>query len=248
MSLAEEYARQERWRRWDEVLAGVPVEAGQRVLELGCGAGAVAARLVERGAVVCGVDLDEALLVAARARAPTARFELADIRGLSPATHGKVDGIFSSFAVAYLPDLDDSLSRWRECLMPGGWMTVVEVDSLLTHSPMAPGQVAELERFYAASRAGRGYDFQCARRLAEAAERSGFRLVSEKDLHDEELSFDGPATPEVLEAWQARLARMVGLKRHFGERAPEIERAVLSALSSDQHRSGARVIRLVCRC
>ena len=101
--LAEQYVRQERWRRWDEALAEVPVAAGQRVLDLGCGVGDVTARLVRLGARVTGVDRDEDLLAVARARWPDVDFERADVRSLTPATFGTVDGIWSSFLPAYFP-------------------------------------------------------------------------------------------------------------------------------------------------
>jgi SAM-dependent methyltransferase len=56
------------------------VAPGARVLELGCGAGCVAAELARRGYDVTGVDGHRALIEVARRRAPRARFLCRDLR------------------------------------------------------------------------------------------------------------------------------------------------------------------------
>ncbi len=243
MSLAEEYARQERWRRWDEALAHVPVRGGQTVLDLGCGVGQVAARLARLGARVIGVDANEELLAAARVRHPEVHFERMDLADLRPATFGRVDGIWSSFAVAYFPDLVATLRRWGECLTPGGWIALVEIDDLFGHEPRPPEVAEDLRRFYAASR----YDFESGRKLEPSARIAGYQVLHVGDLPDGELSFAGPAPEDVLEAWRRRFERMTGLRKSLGERAGDIERCVLEALASPGHRSTARVVLVVGR-
>ena len=52
---------------------------GSRVLDAGCGTGRVAIELAARGFSVTGMDLDEAMLAAARAKAPDLRWILADL-------------------------------------------------------------------------------------------------------------------------------------------------------------------------
>jgi 2-polyprenyl-3-methyl-5-hydroxy-6-metoxy-1,4-benzoquinol methylase len=52
---------------------------GRRVLDAGCGTGRVAIELAARGFSVTGMDLDEAMLAAARAKAPELRWILADL-------------------------------------------------------------------------------------------------------------------------------------------------------------------------
>jgi SAM-dependent methyltransferase len=49
------------------------------VLDAGCGTGRVAIELVRRGVDAVGVDLDDELLAAARAKAPQVRWHLADL-------------------------------------------------------------------------------------------------------------------------------------------------------------------------
>lgn len=52
---------------------------GRRVLDAGCGTGRVAIELATRGFSLTGMDLDEAMLAAARAKAPDLRWILADL-------------------------------------------------------------------------------------------------------------------------------------------------------------------------
>ena len=51
------------------------------VLDAGCGTGRVAAELDRRGIEVVGVDVDPSMLATARLRAPSVRFEEADLAG-----------------------------------------------------------------------------------------------------------------------------------------------------------------------
>ncbi len=68
--LVAQYRAQERWRRWDEAVAALPLVAGQQVLDLGCGLGAVTERLHRKGVDVTGIDANPLLLAAARERYP----------------------------------------------------------------------------------------------------------------------------------------------------------------------------------
>jgi SAM-dependent methyltransferase len=228
-------------------MALVPLRPGERVLDLGCGVGDVTALLQRLGADVLGVDTNEDLLDRARLRHPGVRFEKLDVNGLTPATFGIVDGIWSSFVAAYFTNLDSVLSRWRECLVPGGWLALVEVDDLLGHAPLYPGITEQVRAFYDESRKPAGYDFECGHRLADSMSRAGLRVVTERVLRDDELSFDGPAQAEVLTAWRERLNRMAGLKRFLAARFAEFESAFLAALASAHHRSNARVFAVIAR-
>jgi SAM-dependent methyltransferase len=65
-----------------EALEHLPDLAGKRVLHVVCGGGETSAELVARGALVTGIDVDEAALEAARERAPGALFLRADLHRL----------------------------------------------------------------------------------------------------------------------------------------------------------------------
>ena len=79
-------------RRWDDLAAGGPDVHGEAafvmslgvgsVLDAGCGTGRVAIELARRGVDVVGLDLDEAMLAAARLKAPSLRWVGADLAEL----------------------------------------------------------------------------------------------------------------------------------------------------------------------
>jgi SAM-dependent methyltransferase len=245
--LSAQYERQARWRHWDEALARIPLKAGQRILDLGCGVGQVAERFHRLGAQVIGVDANDELLAAARTRHPALRFEKLDLAELTPASFGEVDGVWASFVPAYFPNLLAAVKRWSDCVAPGGWLTLVEMDDLFAHQPLPSSISDDINEFYASARAAGGYDFQCGHELAGVAEQAGLTVLHHGTLPDDELCFQGPAPADVLEAWRLRLQRMAGLKAFLGPRFPEFEKTFLDALSSLEHRSQTRVFIVVAR-
>jgi SAM-dependent methyltransferase len=63
-------------------LEHVPLRAGDRVLEVGCGVGSFLAFIADRGAELHGIDASEALLDIARRRVPAADLRVADMEAL----------------------------------------------------------------------------------------------------------------------------------------------------------------------
>jgi SAM-dependent methyltransferase len=239
MSLLEEYRNQFRWRDWSGALALCPLTPGQRVLDLGCGPGDVSALLVARGMIVTGIDHDPELVDAARASLPDAHFEQQDLNEL--ALPDTFDGIWCSFTAAYFMDLTGTLARWCRLLKPGGWICLIDVDDLLGHEPRSQETRDTVERFYREALEHRRYDFRVGRRLAAALEQQGFDVTT-RALPDHELAFDGPAVPEVLDAWRARLFRMGGLKAFLGKDFPEFAARFIRSLELPAHRAACQVI------
>lgn len=69
-----------------------------------------------------------------------------------------------------------------------------------------------------------------------------FTLLDNSAEWDGELSFNGPALSDVLEAWRGRLARMVRLKHFFGDDFVLFQAEFLHCLCSKEHRSRCRVL------
>jgi SAM-dependent methyltransferase len=240
-SLPEQYLRQEKWRHWDEVLAQLPPSPGQTVFDFGCGVGAVTARLSQLGARAVGIDIDEDLLASARQRHQDIQFIHADLNSPDPRLIGVADGIWSSFVAAYFPDLGSALGRWKNCLKPGGWLALVEVDDLLGHGPLAKSYRADISRLYQQALQKNRYDFRSGSKLEAAARDAGLEVLQVRSLPDDELCHSGPVTAEVLQAWRDRLQRMGGLKELLAGRFEAFEAAFLASLSSPEHRTTARV-------
>jgi ubiquinone/menaquinone biosynthesis C-methylase UbiE len=95
-----------------------------RVLDVGCGAGAFAARLAEHAEHVDAVDKSAAMIEAARRRPPAnVTYTLADVMELPlPADH--YDAIVSITALHHLP-LAEALRRLAPALRPGGVLAAV---------------------------------------------------------------------------------------------------------------------------
>ncbi len=241
MSLAADYRGQRVWRAWPRIFDALPPVSGQTVLDLGCGVGDQAADLVERGARVIGVDMNDELLRAARLRALAgAEFRRADLRAL-PDLGPAVDGIWCSFAAAYFPDLASALAAWGKQLRPGGWIALTEVDDLFGHEPLGASTRAALEAYARAALAAGRYDFKMGRKLRGHLERAGFSPTAQSTVGDLELAFDGPARPDVLEAWRARLDRMTPLREACGPSFAGVRQDLLGCLAHAEHRSTAKV-------
>lgn len=241
MSLADDYRRQYEWRAWDEILAAVPLEPGQTVLDLGCAAGDLSEQLVARGARVIGFDGNEDLLAVARSKnVEGAEFRVADLRAL-PDLPAPVDGIWSSFAAAYFPDLRTVLGSWKRCLRPGGWIATTEVDDMFDHGPLSADSKKLLRRYTRDSAAAGRYDFCMGRRLEDELRAAGFRIQRSFTVDDAELSFQGPASPAVTEAWRARFARLHLLQEFCGASFERVREEFLACLGRPDHRCGARV-------
>src|SRR4029453_6220653 len=124
---------------------------------------------------------------------------------------------------------------------PGAFAALIEVDDLFGHAPVLP-KTQELLDAYAddALRAGR-YDFRMGRKLPGFLSKAGFTVTQVFTVPDRELSFDGPAEDQVLDAWRLRFARMKLLQEFCGPAFTALEKDFLDCLAREDHRSSARV-------
>ncbi len=129
--VGEEWARQAD--RTDQMFAGLTqatfkaldLKPGERVLDIGCGAGETAiaaARRVGSGGHVVGVDISKPLLDLARERAKSIaniNFIEADV-GATDIPGSPFDAAFSRFGVMFFENPVAAFTRIRESLRPGG--------------------------------------------------------------------------------------------------------------------------------
>ncbi|MGO8975286.1 MAG: class I SAM-dependent methyltransferase [Steroidobacteraceae bacterium] len=90
--------------------------AGERILDLGCGDGALTKKLVEMGCDVVGVDASAAQVEAARRLGLNAR--VAD--GERLAFDAEFDAVFSNAAIHWMKPADDVIAGVWRALKPGG--------------------------------------------------------------------------------------------------------------------------------
>lgn len=116
----------ERLRPALDLLARVPLDAPEAIVDLGCGAGNVTQWLRRRwsnaATRIVGVDGSPEMLARARKTEPSARWVEADIAAWRP--EEPVDLIFSNAALHWLPDHKILFPRLMGFLKPGGVLAV----------------------------------------------------------------------------------------------------------------------------
>ena len=111
------------WERRRALLLS-EAQPGERVLDLGCGAGRFVAALRDAGADAVGVEVAEAALERARAVAPGADLRLLEPDGSIPLDHGSVDLVWCSEVLEHVADVAHLLQEARRVLRPGGRILV----------------------------------------------------------------------------------------------------------------------------
>jgi len=91
-------------------------QPGERILDLGCGDGALTEKLLAAGAEVVAVDASEEQVAAARARGLDARVA----RGEALPFAAEFDAVFSNAALHWMREVDAVLVSVRRVLRPGG--------------------------------------------------------------------------------------------------------------------------------
>ena len=98
------------------VLELLAPQAGERILDLGCGDGALTIKLAEMGCDVVGVDSSAPQVEAARRLGLDARV----IDGSRLSFDSEFDAVFSNAAIHWMKPVDDVISGVWRALRPGG--------------------------------------------------------------------------------------------------------------------------------
>ena len=131
--LEQLYATRDVLRRRELVSAALGAEAGDRVLDVGCGPGFYVTELLEvvgRDGLIAGVDASADMLAVAAKRAgrhDNVEFHEADATSL-PVADASFDRALTVQVLEYVPDIPAALAELGRALRPGGRLVVWDVD------------------------------------------------------------------------------------------------------------------------
>jgi trans-aconitate methyltransferase len=106
------------WRHGASLVELLAPRPGERVLDLGCGTGHLAARIAAAGAAVVGLDSSAEMLAQARAAHPHLEFVPGDARDFS--FPEPFDAVFSNAVLHWVREPGRVVRRVRDALRPGG--------------------------------------------------------------------------------------------------------------------------------
>ncbi|MGN7824328.1 class I SAM-dependent methyltransferase [Chitinophaga sp. 22536] len=158
------------------------LKPGMHVLDVGCGTGAITAGIAdivgEHGSAT-GIDASEHLIAKGlEDQKDVANLQLltADLYTWQP--HRKYDVIVSARVLQWLNDPLAALLRFRELLVPGGYVSILDYNH--TKLEWDPAPPASMQRFYDAFlrwRADAGMDNKIADNLPALFEKAGYRNI-----------------------------------------------------------------------
>lgn len=166
---------------WVQRYLAEPVAQASRVLDVGCGPGAITAELARRfpRAQITGVDMSEARLAAARERfagLPNAEARLGEAADL-PFPTKSFDLVYCRFLLEYAVAPQDVVREIVRVCRPGGRVLLQDLDGqLLWHHPIDPALQADVERVLQ-TLAHMGFDPFAGRKLFAWARVAGLQDI-----------------------------------------------------------------------
>jgi trans-aconitate methyltransferase len=106
------------WKYGSDVVSLLDPQAGERILDLGCGTGHLTAKIAESGAQVTGVDRSVEMVAAARSAYPNLKFEISDARNLP--YREEFEAVFSNATLHWIHEPDLVLQGVWKALRAGG--------------------------------------------------------------------------------------------------------------------------------
>jgi ubiquinone/menaquinone biosynthesis C-methylase UbiE len=200
-------AQAEHWRR-PLICDGTSLDPGSRVLEVGCGVGAVLAVLGHEypGIELTGVDIEPRQLEFARTHLERSGVEATLIEGDAaalPLADTSFDHVWTMWLLEHLADPVAALREARRVLVPDGWITAIEVDYGTCFATPATSALQALFAEVVDAMAAAGWS-DAGTRLPGWLADAGFREIHEGirpfEFRDDELRTQAINAADVMES------------------------------------------------
>ncbi len=106
------------WEYGRELVELLVPQAGERILDVGCGTGQLTAEMANSGAQMVGIDNSPTMIAEARRNFPGLRFELLDV--LSMPYADEFDAVFSNATLHWVREAGTAVAGIVRALKPGG--------------------------------------------------------------------------------------------------------------------------------
>ncbi len=106
------------WKKAADLLELLAPQAGERILDVGCGTGHLTTQIASAGAEVVGIDSSVGMIREARERYAQVRFELGDAREIRLAE--TFDAVFSNATLHWIREPERVIGGIYRVLKPGG--------------------------------------------------------------------------------------------------------------------------------
>jgi SAM-dependent methyltransferase len=197
---------------------GTELEPGTRLLEVGCGVGAVLAVLGQEfpGIVLHGVDIEPKQLEFARGHLERAGVEAtlheADARAL-PFADQSFDHVWMMWFLEHVADPPEIVREARRVLVPGGAITAIEVDYTTCRAEPSTPALEAVFRAMVQGMAASGWS-DAGSRLPGWLHEAGFRHVREGERpfswRGRDLAVQANYAADVIESALGSLAELPG--------------------------------------
>jgi SAM-dependent methyltransferase len=203
------FTQQARWttelRRY--LFTRTRLDRAERVLEVGCGTGAVLAALPPTKAGCFGLDINDFYLKQAACHAPGAALVQGDAHQL-PFPSAQFDCVYFHFTLIWISDPMQVLGEAQRLIRPGGWvMALAEPDygGRIDY----PDDLVEAGRLQAKSLHRQGADIHLGRRLGAFFHQAGLQNIEAGVLNGQWR--EPPAQVDLDLEWAVLEADLQGL-------------------------------------
>jgi len=169
------YTQQANWTRdlRNYLFEQVELETAERVLEVGCGTGAILSRIKTQA--LHGLDIQPASLIEAQVHAPATSLTCGDALSL-PYPNDVFNITFCHFLLLWVPDPQQVLQEMKRVTKPDGHiLALAEPDH--TSRVDKPAELVVLGRWQTEALRRQGADPSIGGRLAESFYQAGIKIV-----------------------------------------------------------------------